>query len=392
MDRSMIRPLGFLIFLCTLFLVPRRGFAIEQAVALDIRWMGTDLIDEFVHDLEMRPPFAVPTLVTLIDLNAPVGLDERFELTAENHLIDLLLTHTQTRVQLGYCAACRKFVVKSTRAGTYMGRGGDQPELLKDLSSTGGANFGLSLNFEAEGTALVLRAQIFRLTEPGQPIFWSRSYSTSTASRLSLQKDDKLMSLAEAQAIQDDIIHKRDPLEWVSRVTMTMYSVSGDSSTSAGASTIAPLLFAEQSVEGVLLPRRNRRMAFTVGATSIDNSMQGFMVGGHFAQLLFRDEPSRSSPDLYFTLGFHYFRLRGPGAAPFAENEFDLYKLMNSSVEPRAAFVAYRLGVELYAKHRLGALFFIENSPKFDKSQIIANQKFIGIPYHGFGLGMLVKW
>jgi hypothetical protein len=363
---------------------------VEQGVALDIRWMGTDLVDEFVHDLELNPPFPTKTLVALTEIDAPVGLDERFEVVTENHLIDLLLSLSKTHIQLAHCGACRKFVVKSTKAGTYMGRGSDQPEVLKDLAAGAGAHFGLSLNFEAATNALILNAQIFSLTESGQPIVWARKYTTSMHSRLALQSDSNLMTLAEAQQAQRNIINRRDPLEWVSRVTMSLFTagpgMGGQSSVNA------PLLFAEQSIEGILLPRMNRRMAFTVGATSIEKSMSGYMVGGHFSQLLLRNTPSLIIPDLYGFFGFHFYRLRGPAAAPFGAKQFDLYSILKSSTEPKASFVMYRLGVELHAKHRLGALVFIENSPQFNDSDAIATSRVIGIPYHAFGMGVMIKW
>ena len=56
------------------------------------------------------------------------------------------------------------------------------------------------------------------------------------------------------------------------------------------------------------------------------------------------------------------------------------------------SFVMYRLGVELHAKHRLGALVFIENSPQFNDSDAIATSHVIGIPYHAFGMGVMIKW
>ena len=198
------------------------------------------------------------------------------------------------------------------------------------------------------------------------------------------------MTLSEARATQDAIIHKKDPLEFVTRVSFRMFNLSGDT---GGALSTAPVLFLEQSIEGVLLPRRNRRMAFTVGATSIESTMSGYSVGGHFAQLLFRDEPSLSNPDLYVFAGFHFVRLRGPGAAPYAQEQLDMAKLLGDGTEPRAAIVTYRLGLETHIKNRFGFLAFIEDVPAFDKSKIIASDKFLGIiPYKDYGFGMVVRW
>ena len=186
-----------LAFLCAISIssLAQASMREEQGVPLDIRWMGTDLIDEYIHDVELNPPFPISTLVALTDINAPIGLDDRFEVVAENHLNELLMSHSKTHIQLAYCGACRKFIVKSTRTGTYMGRGSDQPEILKDLSGGAGAKYGMALNFEAKAKALVLSVHIFSLTESGQPIVWARTYSTTTESRLALQNDQIILKI-----------------------------------------------------------------------------------------------------------------------------------------------------------------------------------------------------
>jgi hypothetical protein len=37
-------------------------------------------------------------------------------------------------------------------------------------------------------------------------------------------------------------------------------------------------------------------------------------------------------------------------------------------------------------------MVFLENSPLFMKSETIATNSLIGIPYHAFGMGVIVKW
>ena len=120
--------------------------------------------------------------------------------------------------------------------------------------------------------------------------------------------------------------------------------------------------------------------------------MTGYMVGGHFAQLMFRDTPSLTIPDLYGFFGFHFYRIRGPGAALFSADQFDLYRILQKSTEPKASFVMYRIGLELHAKHRLGAMVFLQNSPQFSRSRSIGTDNFLGIPYHAFGMGVMIKW
>jgi len=384
-------PGGLCLFISLFFLLwPNLSLASEQGAILDIRWMGTDLVDEMVHDWELQPPFSTKELVSLAEIESPMGLDERFSIEIENHLVELLLKVSATHVQLARCSACLKMVAKSTKSGTYIGRGIDQPELLKELASSSGSKKGLSLSFEAEGKSLVLRAQLFSFTEAGQPILWAKSYATSMSSRLALQSDERLVSLKEARSIQEAMLHRVDPLEFVTRMTVRNFKIANTEK--SGAETLPPLLFLEQSVEGALLPRRDYRAAFTLGTTSVEKSMAGYSFGGHIAKLVNRLAPSLANPDLYFFGGFEYFRLRGPGAALFAAKELDVAKLLGDRKEPRATFVSYRLGLELHLKHRFGMLVFVEKIPTFDKSEIIGSFDVLGIAFHNYGIGMLIKW
>ncbi len=373
----------------TLFTVGS-SFAEEQGATLDIRWMGTDLVDELVHDWELHPPFSSLQLVSLAEINSPIGLDEQFSLVIENHLIDLLLKISSTKVSLARCSACMKMVVKSTKAGTYIGRGIDQPELLKELASSGGAKTGLSLSFEAEGKSLILRAQLFSFAEPGQPIVWAKSYATSMSSRLALQNDQHLVTLQEARDIQNTMLRKEDLLQFITRISFTNFKMENAGNT--GASNVTPLLFVEQSVEGVVLPRRSTRVAFTVGATSVEKVMSGYSVGGHLAKLLNKQEPSLANPDLYFLAGFHYTRLRGPGALPFGLEELDIASIRGDRREPRATYIAYRVGLELHAKHRFGLFSFLEKVPALSNSEVLGSYDILGTSFQAWGLGMVVKW
>ena len=349
-----------------------------------------DLIDEMVHSWKLQGPFRESTLVSLVEIDAPVGLDDRFQVEVENHLLDVLTHQPGMSVKLGFCSACRKWVVKSTQRGTYFSRGIDQPDILKSLQTTHSAKYGLSLGFEADHQNLVLRAQIFSLAEDGQPLVWAQTYSTSSSSRLVLQKDTPLLSLKEARVLQDDIINRREPLKFVTRTTMRMFGIK--SSGGFGATSNAPVLFLEQSIESQLLPKKDRRMAFTIGATSIDKAMWGYSVGGHFANLLFKNEPSLINPDVYLILGMQFVRMRGPAALIYGAEELDIVKIRNRSTEPRASLMTYRLGVEAHIKNRFGALIFIENVPTLSKSKLIKQEKLLGLTYHDYGVGMVMQW
>jgi hypothetical protein len=186
------------------------------------------------------------------------------------------------------------------------------------------------------------------------------------------------------------MIQKVDPLEFVTRATLRSFKLSGDEPTDS--SNIPPLLFLEQSIEGVILPNRAYRVAFTLGTTSVEKTMAGYSFGGHIAKLVNRPAPSLANPDLYFFGGFQYFRIRGPGALLFGSKELDVAKILGDRKEPRASFVGYRLGFELHLKHRFGMLVFLEKIPSFDGSEIIGTFDVLGVEFHNYGIGMLVKW
>src|SRR5690606_31682323 len=140
------------------------------------------------------------------------------------------------------------------------------------------------------------------------------------------------------------------------------------------------------------LPRRDRRMGVTVGFTSIKDSLTGWSAGGQYQQLLWRDRPSIIHPDLYVVFGMHYMRLRGPQAAVFGQEELDIARILDEGVEPKATLVAWRLGLEAHIKHRYGFIAFMEYMPLLNESETLAKDTFLGMPYHNFGGGLVIRW
>ncbi len=359
----------------------------EKPVHLDLRLMGADLVDDMVFSWAKDQPFRETRAVTLVEVTAPIGLDDRFTILVENRLFELVRANPGLPVKLTHCSICTQMVAKSTQSGTTISRGIDQPEVLTGLLQASPERLALSLSFEAEARDLVLRAQIFEL-KGSQAIVWAKSYSTSMSTRRVLREATPLISLEEARKQQKELIQGRDAFEVVTRFSVRSFTLSN----TAFGETTAPLIFFEQSFEGVLLPNRARRAAVTVGFTSIKDSMQGFSVGGHLAQLLFGDTPSLANPDVYMFGGFHYVRLRGPGALPFGAEEMDIDNLLRERDEPKATLLMYRLGLETHIKYRYGAMAFLEYSPLLKDSDTIASDRFIGIPYQDMGIGMVIRW
>jgi len=358
----------------------------EGPITMDVRLMAADLVDEMVYSWQDAPPLSGKAKLVLADIAAPVGLDERFNVLVENRIFELLRQNPGIPVELSHCGPCTRWVAKSNPQGTILGRGIDQPEILAQILHDMPERQALSLDFEAEGRELVLRAQIYELTA-SQRILWAQTFSTSLSARRVLREANPLLSLAEAREQQRQILAGRDPIEISSRLAIRSFNNRSSAPVSA-----VPLPFFEQSVESVPLPKRSIRAGVTVGFTSIKDSLSAWTVGGHVMGLMFRDKPSLIAPDLYWTFGAQYIRMRGPGAASFAQGQTDLDTLRNTTAEPRATLVAYRLGLEVHIKYRMGLLAFIEDIPILKDNDSVEQKSLLGIPYHCIGGGVVVRW
>ena len=360
--------------------------AADKPIFMDIRLMAADLVDELVYSWSQNPPLPEHASLVLVDVAAPVGLDERFSILIENRLNDLVQQNPAIPVDLAHCAPCLRLIAKSTPSGTILSRGIDQPEVLAQLLTTMPGKQALSLDFEAAGRELVLRAQIFSLSS-NQKIIWARSFTTSMSAQRSLRDPSPLISLEAARDQQRQILAGRDRLEVVSRVAIRNFNTNKSAPVAA-----QPLPFFEQSLEAIPLPKRRLRAALTLGFTSIASSLSAWSVGGHMAGLLFRDTPSLVNPDLYWTFGADYVRLRGPGALPFAQSQPDVISIRSITSEPKASLVTYRLGLETHIKNRLGLMVFLEEIPILKGSSVVDTDKFLGIPYEAWGMGVVLRW
>jgi hypothetical protein len=52
----------------------------------------------------------------------------------------------------------------------------------------------------------------------------------------------------------------------------------------------------------------------------------------------------------------------------------------------------WRLGLELHMKHRLGLMAFLENVPMLKDSRSVRKEDLLGIPYHVYGMGLVIRW
>ena len=358
----------------------------EQPIILDIRLMGADLIDDMVFSWKQSAPVRGLTGIFLAEINAPVGLDDRFGLLVENRLYELFRQNADLPVYLVHCSVCQKLIAKSTPQGTIISRGIDQPEILQELLKTSTEHLALSLSFEAEERELVLRAHLFELTGE-QRVVWASTYSTSASARRILRDASPLISLESARDQQRSLLSGRDNIELTSRLTFSQFNPKSGST-----AKILPLPLFEQSIEAVPFPSRDLRMAVTLGFTSIKDSLQGYSAGGHIAKLLMRKTPHIALPDYYFFVGGQYLRLHGPDAVQFAPNTVDALQQLNIKAEPRASVVIWRMGLEVHVKNRLGLMAFMGYAPVLDGQAFVEQSKLIGIPYHLIGMGAVIRW
>jgi hypothetical protein len=357
----------------------------EEVVRQDIRLMGSDLVDDLVYAWLVSPPLGGGKGVVLTEVNAPIGLDERFGVTVENRLYELISHNPGLKITLHHCNACTAWVSKSNPTKTIISRGVDQPGTLEELSGISPDMLGLSLRFEAEARELVLRAQIFEL-RGSQRIVWAQTFSTSMSSRRLLRDAYPLISVTEAREEQQRALAGRDLLQVSTRTVIRIFNVGG------GLLNQAPLPFIEQSLEAILGADRNTRAGLTVGFSSLREAMEAWSFGGHYSKLLFERRPSLISPDLYFTMGFHYIRMRGPTAAVFGAKQLEIAQLAKLTKEPKASLVNYRIGLEAHIKYRLGFIAFLENVPILDENESFEEDEFLLIPYHLYGVGVVFLW
>jgi len=374
-------------YLIALLLLSCSAFAAEEPVRLDLRLMGSDLVDEMVYSWLQTAPVSGPVSLVVAEIDAPVAVDQRFDEDIENHLFELLRANPRLPVTLVHCALCRQTMTVSNPKQTVMGRALNMPEGQEMLSHYPHL-YALSLHFDVVERDLVLWAEIYEVAPP-QRIAWSRRYSTSTSARALLRDPNHLVSISEAREEQHKLMTGHDNIQGVTRIPVRTFAAG--TLTQGSAVEIPPLVFLEQSIEGVLGPHRNRRVGMSLGLTSVKDSMQGWSLGASYAQLLGRNEPSLTQPDVYLRAAAVYMRLEGPQAALFGQNQIDVNHILNSTDPPRASLMAYQLGLEVFAKYRFGLGAFIEYIPVLNSNQAIATRNAI-VPYHSLGFTGVFLW
>ncbi len=343
--------------------------ALRGEIANQIQLQAYDLLDELVYGWLQQPVFPIDTPVVLADVSAPVGFGSGLQALIETHFTSLIIKNPATHVVLAHCPQCSALVVHSGAKGTVVARGVDEPEALSSAGALSGAKHALFLDFEVEGSSLVLRARVTSL-QPALPIVYARTLSSSTSSPALLRGGDRLKSAAEARQEYLDALAGRSVYLIPLHFGLRSYASPPSGSTAQG--LIAPLFWLEAGVEAPLTQARAWTGSFTLGATWAPMSHAGWMAQVRVARLLSGTVSSLTLPDLYGFVGASIISLNGSTALAFSENVPSIENIIaaDRKTDPHAIFPALQVGLELRVKNRIGVAVFLENLPTMNSPSI----------------------
>ncbi len=358
---------------------------LRAEVAGQIQLQAYDLLDELVYGWTQQPIFEVDTPVVLADVSVPVGFGSGLSALIENHFAGLVVKNPRTRLTLAHCPQCTAIVVHSGKKGTVVSRGVDQPEALVAAGALSGSRHAIFLDFEAEGSALVLRARITSL-EPSLPILYARTLSTSTSSPALLRTGDQLKSAAEARKEYVDALEGRSVFTVPVRMAVRSYAQPPDQ----GAVAAMPFIWLQVGAEVALTQARAWTGSFNAGVTWMPELHTGFMAQARISRLLTGSVASLTRPDLYLFVGGSVMSIHGQGARVFMSEVLNLEDLLANipqlAVPAHATFAAFPVGLELRIGNRIGASVFLESAPALNDSPQVGKHLDIGIlQFHAVG-------
>ena len=338
---------------------------LRRQVANEVQLSAYDLLDELVYHWTCAPPFATPTPVVLADMTVPVGLGSGLEGLLENHLAALLFANPSTRITLSHCPSCTSLLVHSGPKGTVVSRGLDAPEVLERIGGPGGRH-GLYIDISAEGAWLVLRARITRLT-PDLPIVWSRTLSSAVGTPSLLRHPGALKSAADARREYLDALAGRRSFTVPIRFAVRAYAATEEATVAP-----APIIWMQTGFELAMTQARAWTASLMVGYAWLPDAYDGLMIQSRVSRLISGSTRSLTGPDVYLFLGGALMSLDGPAIAPFTTDDMDqLLRQAAGSESVRASFGAIHMGLELRVGNRIGASFFLEDMPAYNKEDRI---------------------
>ncbi|QRO00835.1 hypothetical protein JRI60_18270 [Archangium violaceum] len=340
---------------------------LRAEVAGQIQLQAYDLLDELVYGWTQQPVFELETPVVLADVTVPVGFGSGLAALIENHFANLVVKNPRTRLTLAHCPQCTAVMVHSGAKGTIVSRGVDQPEALAAAGALSGARHAIFLDFEAEGSALVLRARITSL-EPALPIIHARTLTTSTSSPALLRSGDQLKSATEARKEYLDALQGRGVFTVPMRIAVRSYGPPSNGTAVAA----MPFIWLQVGTEMALTQARAWTGTISAGVTWMPQLHTGFMAQARISRLLTGSVASLTRPDLYVFVGGSVISIHGQGARVFQNQVLNLEDVLSNIpqllVQPHATFAAFPIGLELRVGNRIGASVFLESAPALDNA------------------------
>lgn len=391
---------GLALLACVLaFLVPsaRAATPIEEAqdaelqrvraeVADQIHLSAFDLVDELVYGWTQDPVFDKPTPVVLANVSVPVGLGTGLQALVENHLGNVLNENPSTHVQLAHCPTCTATVVHSGPEGTVVSRGYDNPDVLAKLGENTGRHL-LFVDIEAEGTWLVLRARITKLS-PDLPIVWSHTLASSASSPALLRESSALKSASEARQEYLNALTGTGSISIPLRIGVRSYArPDGRRSGTLGA---PPFLWFQSGVEMAPTNARAWTASLLAGFSFIPQAYQGLMGQARIHRLATGKSRSLTRPDLYLFMGGAILTVWGPSTASLGPDPITSDQLLidvEAGENPRTTLGTFQVGADLRLGNRIGFSAFLESLPSRDRSQNIGDYtRILGVPFHSWGM------
>ncbi len=355
--------------------------ALRGQVAAQIQLQAYDLLDELVFGWNEQPVFAVETPLVLADVSVPVGMGTGLQALIENHVVALLGKNPRTRVYLVHCPPCTSLVVHSGVKGTVIARGVDEPEALDRARTASGSRHALFLDFEAEGSALVLRARITSL-ERTLPIVYARTLATTTASPALLRSGERLKSAAEARQEYLEALERRGNYQVPIGMGVRTYPAGPERL------RLPPFAWLQAGVEASLTQAQAWSGSLVLGGSWAPDLHVGWMAQARVARLLSGSVRSLTHPDLYAFLGGAVYSIHGQSAQLFRDRIPDAETLIAQAlgVRPQATFGAFQLGLQLRVQNRIGAAAFLEVLPSMGNAPSIGSYLDVGVSFKSMGV------
>jgi hypothetical protein len=351
-------------------------------VAGQVQLSAYDLVDEMILGWKTDPVFDQPTPVVLASVTVPVGLGTGLAALLENHVAAVLAENPSTNVQLVHCPTCTAVVVHAGPEATVISRGIDDPAVIEQLGTTSGKH-ALFVDVEAEGTWLVLRARLTRLT-PDLPIVWSRTIASSASTPALLREPHDLKTAAEARQDYLAALRSRGPITVPLRFAVRTFAEPRDS----GKIAAPPFIWLQSGVELGASDARAWTASLLLGYSFIPDAYQGLMGQARISRLLTGRARSLTHPDLYLFVGTSVMAVWGPATAPFQADVLTADDLLAALAgdAPRTTLGTVHFGLDLRLGNRIGLSAFLESIPSRNHSENFGDYiRVLDIGFQSFG-------